>query len=98
MEVIYSYTDKDAVEDGVLVKIGSKGDRVSNLSGLFNWIEDNGLLVEVAQFIEQNRQEAMRIYEENIGGGIFKWNIKEENLWLIPNENGGLTLMHPEDY
>lgn len=64
--------------------------------------------------ISTNRQQATRTYNENINGGIHKAHALENNghiesltdnsslvnttLWLVPNENGGITLMFPEDY
>lgn len=68
--------------------------------------------------ISTNRQQAARIYEGNIDGGIFKAYARSvgddledgelegltdggkisTTLWILPNENGGMTLMFPEDY
>ena len=55
---------------------------------------------------------ARRVYENNEGGGIwagwavvrdgtllaFNESSGSQKLWLIPNEQNGLTLMFPEDY
>src|SRR5258708_4259968 len=62
--------------------------------------------------ISVNRQQAERVYRDNTDGGIYKKYAVEKNgriesltdvktdktLWLIPNENGDITLMFPEDY
>ena len=64
--------------------------------------------------ISANRSLATHVYEHNVGGGIYKVHALENNgqiesltdisslvnttLWLLPNENGGISLMFPEDY
>jgi hypothetical protein len=69
--------------------------------------------------ITTNRQQAARIYSENIDGGIFKVLAQSKGddlvngelegiaqfqsligtwLWILPNENDGMTLMFPDDY
>ena len=62
--------------------------------------------------IGTHRHTARRVYEENTDGGIYKLFVVESGntlaslgsvetktvLWLLPNENDGITLMFPEDY
>src|SRR5882672_424324 len=61
--------------------------------------------------IDQNRDRAKRTYDENLDGGIFKLLARVEGgqiielgptgdvaLWLLPNENEGISLMFPSDY
>lgn len=63
--------------------------------------------------ISTNRQQAERVYNENIGGGIFTLNpalgadgtitrLEDQEtthkMWLIPNELGGISLIFPSDY
>jgi len=64
--------------------------------------------------ISANRSLASHVYEHNVGGGIYKVHALENSghieslteisslvnttLWLVPNENDGITLMFPEDY
>lgn len=61
--------------------------------------------------IAREGSTARRVYDENINGGIHKVHAICQNevlaelgyaggtvLWILPNENGGLTLMFPEDY
>lgn len=50
-------------------------------------------------------REAERIYRHNIGGGILKttydFRVTQDSanvMWIVPNENSGVTLMRPEDY
>ena len=94
-EPISIYSDQDAVDDGVLVAINDKGDRVT--SAVWHWLETametmkkppscwpvdlftfcaakNGATRALAMtrgIIDTNRREALRVYNENIGGGIF---------------------------
>lgn len=164
-EVISQYTDKNAVEDGVLVPLDAKN-RVTRPAFEFlaentpiataqppnNWpvemmgwfrtgsvtqadalkrIAKHGLDAQ-AEFEKEIRakraialakgligkfeRQARRVYDENLDGGIFKvWpkltgdvltgvdensagKSSNEPLWIMPNENGGMTLMFPSDY
>ncbi len=142
MEVISTYTDTQACEDGILVAINPK-DRVSRALweylvthapagsqppnrwpvDLMGWFQaktaDNKALAMSKGIISTHAKQAKRVYEENIGGGIYKLfslesldgqriagllaeapqeEYKYSVLWLIPNENGGITLLFPEDY
>ena len=106
-DVIFSYTAQDALNDGVLARLGKSNHLVTN-----NLLVDmqkkhsmelgetlNFILCEVLPLITY----AFRAYEQ---GGILKTNYKfkvgnfkhSEIIWMIPNEIGGLTLMKPEDY
>ena len=101
-EIIYSYTDDQAVDDGVLIDLGTKF-RVSNYSGLFSKMADawgKELAIDRCRgIILENAANARKFFEDDdiwdvdvrIGG-------ENENLWLIPNEVGGITLMRKEDY
>jgi len=165
MEVISTYTDGQACEDGILVALNAK-DRVSralweylvehapkgpkppacwpvDLMGWFQAekiskvealkliaehgkdeaqkkferiIADRKALAMASALIRTHTKQATRVYEENIGGGIYKLfasvdaqgtiqslgaldtDSKTVTLWLLPNENGGITLLFPEDY
>lgn len=151
MEVISTYTDGQAVEDGILVAIGPK-DRVSRAVweylaehapldsqppnrwpvDMLGWFQagkmgkdeaknrivaDKKALSLAKGLISTHASQARRVYEENIGGGVYKLFAHERDgvldelkagtlepfagdsvLWLMPNENGGITLMFPEDY
>jgi hypothetical protein len=138
-EVISSYPDSQAVEDGILVPI-TEQDRVTR--ACWEWMADrlgdsppNGWPVELMGYIgaakgaegrddralaaskgltEQHRRQATRVWEENIGGGVYKLyadtrgeairgisgsdTTDDVTLWIIPNELGGVTLMFPSDY
>ena len=133
--VISTYTDAQAIEDGVLVAV-SKRDRVTGplFSYLCEWAPLNfkppsdwpvDMMLWFKAKTAQHKAAAMalglfavyghdarRIYEENIGGGIWKFYAggrpivafeeteiaQGREIWMLPNEIGGLTLMFPEDY
>lgn len=137
-EVISSYSDREACEDGVLVAIGAK-DRVSRAVwdflfehapkgakppncwpvDLLGWFRaktvDDKVLAMSSALIRTHATRAREVYDKNIDGGIFKAYIllddagaigelslatsfTSKTLWLVPNENDGITLMFPEDY
>ena len=140
-EVISTYTDGDALEDGFLVPL-NKRDRVTR--ALFDWLcsalpegpkPPSNWPVEIMRWFGDKSPEmraaalaggligtfgrrAREVYDNNEDGGIWKAGVRldsdgrlaslhplpdiagapERWLWLLPNENGGLTLMLPEDY
>jgi hypothetical protein len=138
-DVIYSYGDDQAVEDGMLVAV-SKIDRVTvavwgwlqenmPLHGpppqnwtvpLLAWVQGDGAPADLALaaatgLISEHGSRARKVYDENIGGGVYQlwaemtgtrldalWDFEGgrggTELWLIPNEVGGMTLMFPSDY
>jgi hypothetical protein len=87
---------------------------------------DSRALALAKGLIGTYQRQARKVYDENIGGGIFclyaltkldqlaELSETEPNdeahavnnfegnetskLWLIPNENGGVTLLFPDDY
>lgn len=144
--VISSYTDEQAVDDGVLVEMG---DRNRATQAVFSWLKETVALpswgvpptnwpVELMMFCAAGRAikagteggarvkaeaairgligscgpQARRIYEQNIGGGVWVRYYEPlahallqndpksdaKRLWMLPNEIGGMTLMFPEDY
>jgi hypothetical protein len=149
-EVISTYTDTDAVEDGVLVSI-NKADRVSR--PLFDCLVADqptgskppdcwpvAMMDWFGSKTPEQRAHAMckgligkydriarRVYENNTDGGIFKvYGVRDAAgkfasldesqppevpttgimgaanscavIWIMPNENGGITLLFPSDY
>ncbi len=111
-KVISTYTDADAVDDGVLVAVAAK-DRVTR--GVWDYLCSRVPLDNVApeeidnkrhdhalfasgRMIGQNALQARQVYNQNIDGGIFTLIEQGRKFWIMPNELGGLTLMFPEDY
>ena len=139
-EPISTYTDAEAVDDGVLVSINQR-DRVT--CAVWEWLNstvdmknanppscwpvdmmewftakkpDERVHAMTSAILDEKRKQATRVYEENTGGGIFQLWAKIDakgkpialedtepqgackRLWILPNENDGVTLMFPEDY
>jgi hypothetical protein len=110
-EVISSYTDAEAVEDGFLVELP----RGVAFRGLFVNRMTRHLFDELEPFVEAEKSLFNGDFDralasilrtkcsfaqgdpENTGeiGDIYRI---PPNLWLVRNEVGGFTLMYPEDY
>lgn len=119
---IIRYTDDDAVADGVLKKFLTPQGRDTRhriTGNAYHELTEHHrpsypeydeaafmrfYLAELIPLIP----EALRVYEQNIGGGIlttdFDFRVRKfesgvaKQLWYIPNEIGGVTMMKPEDY
>ncbi len=106
--VIFSYTAAQAVEDGVLAKLGKSNHLVTNNLLVAMQKKHSMELGECLNFIlcELLPLVPYAFNEYNNRNGILKTNYKfkvgnfkhSEIIWMIPNELGGLTLMKPEDY
>ena len=120
-EIISSYTDGEAIEDGVLMSFKvktSEGIKVIPnhriTANAFNALkeyhgkrypeyDDVDFLGFFFNEILTLRQYAIDAWEN---GGILKTDFRfkvgnfnhSKILWFLPNENGGVTVMLPEDY
>jgi len=95
-EVISSYTDAQAREDGVLIAFPGPG-RINRVTrAVFDrFTESMGVgVTNVNPLVAA--MEYMLTVEVDDGWRTAHYGGKA--LWLIPNEVGGLTLMFPEDY
>lgn len=101
-EVISTYTDAQAVEDGVLVDVTPLalprtmfgGRRVTRVTRTIWTLANDPEFVDQAERVLTPMVEAaLRAYDR--GWYVGDWN--GQRLWLIPN-GGGYTLMVPEDY
>src|SRR5512146_272195 len=100
-DVIYSYTDAQAVEDGFLVAIRhGPVNRVTR--AVFDHftapIEGSTDAFEVIDIGRLMRAVESMLKLEPDSGGWRTGTYEGKTLWLIPNEVGGLTLMFPDDY
>ena len=101
-EVIYSYTDQQALEDGVLVAVPGPGkvNRVTH-AVFYHFTKDlgsspvTGKVTDISPVMEAIRAILAVPADED---GWRKITYQEKELWLLPNETGGLTLMFPTDY
>jgi hypothetical protein len=100
-EIIVAYTDKQAIEDGVLVSVSGEG-RVNRVTrAVFDhFTEPLGSSPATGEVTDITRlQDAIRTLlkvepdEDAWRTGTYEG----KKLWLIPNEVGGLTLLFPDD-
>jgi hypothetical protein len=100
-ELIDSYTDAEALEDGFLVAIDRiPVNRVTRaVFDHFTTPMDDSAGVSAVTDVTRLMQavEAMLKLEAD-GNGLRTGTFEGKKLWLIPNEVRGLTLMFPEDY
>lgn len=101
--VISSYTDEDAIEDGVLVRpFPEKAPKILFTAAVHAAIEavNDGrtyaqkaipLILDAARIV--GRRVNDRLWTEGLEG-----NVTGQDLWIGRNGLGGLTLMFPSDY
>jgi hypothetical protein len=113
-EVISTYTDDDALDDGILVDLSQFTD--VRFAGLPVNRTTRHLFDDLEPFAQE---QAETLYNGNIGrafGSLLSQKIRfatgdpgntgeigdicsiPPNLWLVRNEVGGWTAMYPEDY
>jgi hypothetical protein len=104
-EIISTYTDNDAIEDGIIIDI-------SDLKIYFNQKIITRITIAANQIVSLSgkpdfeAKETLQHISTNAkydGTGEDAWGIVKirrlkEKLWLIPNEHNGYTLMLPSDY
>ena len=95
--VIASYTDRQALEDGVLVAVSAfPVNRVTR--AVFDRYAKplmEGVISDITPLLKAIR--SMLAIEPDSDD----WRVgsyEGQTLWLVPNEVSGLTLMFPEDY
>ena len=98
--VIFKYTDEQAIRDGVLADITFLQIRAPNnkiVNRATASIAERCLILgsvydprKVAKIIEAANLDA--------GDGWFKGFWEGDEIWLVPNEVGGMTVMFPSDY
>ncbi len=101
-EPISSYSDRDAVSDGVLVPIPGEGHVNRVTRAVFDHFTESlgsspitGPVTNIGPLMEVIRA-VLKVTADSDGRRTLSYQGKE--LWLLPNEVGGLTLMFPEDY
>jgi hypothetical protein len=101
-KIIIEYTDRQALEDGVLVAITGEGGVNRVTRAVFDHFTQpmgsspvTGPVTDLTPLMEAIR--AMLHIQPDESG----WRTgthRNRELWLVPNEVGGLTLLFPEDY
>ncbi|MDO8526764.1 MAG: hypothetical protein Q7T03_03640 [Deltaproteobacteria bacterium] len=102
MEVIYSYTEEQAIEDGVLIEYPHKKGWCCTRTV---WEElpekdDEGKMRHLGAIIVDAFFETRRVFKQKpdewlVASGRY---VKESGYWLARNSLGGITIMKPEDY
>ena len=100
--VIVEYSDKQALEDGVLVSVPGEGKVNRVTRAVFDHFTSSlGSTPLTGEVTDITRlQEAIRVMlkiepdEDGWRTGVHEG----KELWLLPNEVGGLTLLFPGDY
>jgi hypothetical protein len=99
--VIYAYTLKQAIEDGVLVEIFknrwnalSGGKPIVATSHLFEQVSLAGLMEIWNEFVEWRKTVMATLPEEK---QMFHTKINSEIVWVI-EDGAAFTLLYPEDY
>lgn len=100
--IIIEYTDQQALEDGVLVAIPGEGGVNRVTRAVFDHFTQavgsspiTGSVTNVTSLMDAIRAVLHLPPDE---GGWRTGKHQDRELWLVPNEVGGLTLMLPEDY
>ena len=106
-EIISTYTEADAIEDGILTDVSSLNVKFNNK------IIDRLTVGTVLALDAENKEPStitnnLKFIAENCtfdGDGADAWGIFEadaqlgnEKFWLVPNENDRYTLMKPDEY
>jgi hypothetical protein len=100
--VIIEYSDKQAIEDGVLVSVPGEGkvNRVTRaVFDHFTKPMDSSPVTDDVTDITP-LQDAIRamLKIEPDEDGMRSGTYEGKKLWILPNEVEGLTLLFPEDY
>ncbi len=98
--VIFSYTDAQAVEDGVLFDVTpytvDKVNRVTaSVYALLDGFDKPG---EVPKLYREMEDHALRALSQSKDKELVEFTYRDKTLWLMDNETGGRTIMFPEDY
>jgi hypothetical protein len=100
-EIISSYSQQQAVEDGVLVEIFKKrrpklsgGRPILATSNLYDNVSLAGLMEIWNEFVKWRKEIMPTLPEEE---KLFHTQMDGKNVWVIEDDSA-FTLMYPEDY
>ncbi len=99
--IIASYTDAEALEDGVLVAMDSLPvNRVTravfdHFTSPMGTSPQSGVVIDITP-LRGVIQTMLKVEADEDGWRVGAYEGKQ--LWVVPNEVSGLTLMFPEDY
>ncbi len=103
---IFEYTDRQAVEDGVLVDISGlglptlNGRPINRMTGTLYGELEPFVKAEAARFDGNERAALASILRTKLEmrRASDDMYVVPPGLWVMPNEVGGFTFMKPEDY
>ena len=100
--VVVEYTDKQALEDGVLVSVPGEGKVNRVTRAVFDHFAKpvgstplTGQVTDITPLQDAIRA-MLKIEPDKDAWRTGTYEGKE--MWLVPNEVGGFTLLFPEDY
>ena len=101
-DVIVEYTDKQALEDGVLVSFPGEGKVNRVTRAVFDYFaKPMGSAPETGQVTDITRLQGAIHALLKVVPDADAWrtgSYEGKELWLVPNEVGGFTLLFPDDY
>ena len=102
-DVIYAYTDSNALEDGVLADVSALGLRTPKGAPVNRITASIVVMIGIDASPGPKKPDLpkLRAMVTSCGRESKGWFVGEYDgtkLWLVDNEVGGYTLMLPEDY
>ncbi len=98
--VIFSYTDREAIEDGVLYDVSHLTqhgvNRVTN--SVYGWLGALEKPDDLAKEYRDLEGAARKAFDAAKDKELVEFQYKSQRFWMMDNETGGRTIMFPEDY
>lgn len=98
--VIFSYTDAEALKDGVLFDVTPyTRDKVNRVTAsVYVLLEGFEYKEEFPNKYRDLEDTALSALNRSEDKELVEFQYKGNKLWLMDNETGGKTIMFPEDY
>lgn len=98
--VIFSYTDVEAVEDGVLFDVAKYTKRNTNrvTASVYGWLGGNEKDENFEPRYRGLEDAAHNAFVKSKDKELVEFNYNDQRFWFMDNETGGKTIMFPEDY
>lgn len=98
--VIFSYTDAQALEDGVLFDVTPYTLHRVNMvtSAVYEWLGGSDDQDQFAAKYRELEDQAVRALDKSKDKELVEFTYRGKTLWMMDNETGARTIMFPEDY
>ncbi len=98
--VIFSYTDREALDDGVLVNVSGLTKAGVNriTASVYGFLGGDDKADDFAAKYRDLEDTARKASEKSKDNEFTEFNYKGQRFWFMDNEIGGKTIMFPEDY